>query len=92
MNKNRRIVLASRPQGEARVDNFRLETVPLPALGAVLAPGSADGARAEETAGCAPAVAASAARVKPAPAAADGRCETKRRRESGVMRREVVIF
>jgi NADPH-dependent curcumin reductase CurA len=30
---NRRIVLASRPQGEARVDNFRLETVPLPALG-----------------------------------------------------------
>jgi NADPH-dependent curcumin reductase len=32
MNMNRRIVLASRPQGEARVDNFRLETVPLPAL------------------------------------------------------------
>ena len=29
---NRRIVLASRPQAEARLDNFRLETVPLPAL------------------------------------------------------------
>lgn len=28
----RRIVLASRPHGEATVDNFRLETVPLPAL------------------------------------------------------------
>ncbi len=29
---NRRIVLASRPQREASLDNFRLETVPLPAL------------------------------------------------------------
>jgi len=29
---NRRIVLASRPQAEARLDNFRLESVPLPAL------------------------------------------------------------
>jgi NADPH-dependent curcumin reductase CurA len=29
---NQRIVLASRPQGEASVDNFRLETVPVPAL------------------------------------------------------------
>ena len=32
MTLNRRIVLASRPQAEARLDNFRLETVPLPAL------------------------------------------------------------
>jgi NADPH-dependent curcumin reductase CurA len=29
---NQRIVLASRPSGEASVDNFRLETVPVPAL------------------------------------------------------------
>jgi len=29
---NQRIVLASRPTAEARVDNFRLETVPVPAL------------------------------------------------------------
>jgi NADPH-dependent curcumin reductase CurA len=29
---NQRIVLASRPAGEASVDNFRLETVPVPAL------------------------------------------------------------
>lgn len=29
---NRRIVLASRPTAEARLDNFRLETVPLPPL------------------------------------------------------------
>ncbi|MDP1646690.1 MAG: NADP-dependent oxidoreductase [Rubrivivax sp.] len=29
---NRRIVLASRPAAEARLDNFRLEEVPLPAL------------------------------------------------------------
>jgi NADPH-dependent curcumin reductase len=29
---NRRIVLASRPRAEATLDNFRLETVPLPAL------------------------------------------------------------
>jgi hypothetical protein len=30
---NRRIVLASRPQGVANSDNFRLETLPLPAVG-----------------------------------------------------------
>ena len=32
MATNRRIVLASRPAGAVTVDNFRLETVPLPAL------------------------------------------------------------
>lgn len=32
MPLNRRIVLASRPQGAASVDNFRLETVPTPPL------------------------------------------------------------
>ena len=32
MTTNRRIVLASRPAGAVTVDNFRLETVPLPAL------------------------------------------------------------
>jgi len=32
MTTNHRIVLASRPQGEASVDNFRLEAVPLPEL------------------------------------------------------------
>jgi NADPH-dependent curcumin reductase len=32
MTNNRRIVLASRPRAEATLDNFRLETVPLPAL------------------------------------------------------------
>jgi NADPH-dependent curcumin reductase CurA len=33
MAMNRRIVLASRPSGWVTADNFRLETVPLPALG-----------------------------------------------------------
>jgi len=33
MANNRRIVLASRPAGAVTADNFRLETVPLPALG-----------------------------------------------------------
>ena len=32
MTTNRRIVLASRPQGAASTSNFRLEEVPLPAL------------------------------------------------------------
>jgi len=32
MTTNQRVVLASRPSGEASVDNFRLEGVPLPAL------------------------------------------------------------
>ena len=30
---HQRIVLASRPSGVATVDNFRLETVPVPAVG-----------------------------------------------------------
>ena len=32
MTTNHRIVLASRPSGEASVDNFRLEAVDVPAL------------------------------------------------------------
>ena len=32
MNSYQRIVLASRPQGVVSVDNFRLETVPLPEI------------------------------------------------------------
>ena len=32
MPTNRRIVLASRPQGAATTSNFRLEEVPVPAL------------------------------------------------------------
>ncbi len=33
MSTYQRIVLASRPQGEVTADNFRLETLPLPAIG-----------------------------------------------------------